>query len=139
VVLIVEDDAATREMIRRTLEQAGWTAREAENGRVALDRMRESTPELILLDLMMPEMDGFQFVGELRKKEEWRHVPVIVVTARDVTPAERLRLDGNVKKIFHKSSLDREELAREIRTVLAAERESRSRADVGNPRRETAS
>jgi signal transduction histidine kinase/CheY-like chemotaxis protein len=128
VVLIVEDDAATREMIRRTLEQAGWTAREAENGRVGLERMRESVPELILLDLMMPEMDGFQFVGELRKREEWRQVPIVVVTAKDVTPAERLRLDGNVKRIFHKSGLDREALAREIRALLEAERESRARA-----------
>jgi signal transduction histidine kinase/CheY-like chemotaxis protein len=122
-ILLVEDDAATREMIRRTLEQDGWTVCEAENGRVGLERLAESRPELILLDLMMPEMDGFEFVAELRRHEEWKGIPVVVVTARDVTPEDRIRLDGQVKKILQKGATSREELAREIRTM----------ARLGNP------
>ncbi len=116
-VLVVEDDPATREMMRRTLEQDGWQVMEAENGRVALERVGESAPALILLDLMMPEMDGFEFVAELRKNDDWRAIPIVVVTAKDVSPEDRLRLDGNVKKIFQKAALTREELAREIRTL----------------------
>jgi signal transduction histidine kinase/DNA-binding response OmpR family regulator len=116
-VLVIEDDAATREMIRRTLEQDGWTVCEAENGRVGLERLGESRPELILLDLMMPEMDGFEFVAEMRRHEQWRGIPVVVVTARDITPEDRIRLDGQVKKILQKGALSREELAREIRTM----------------------
>jgi signal transduction histidine kinase/CheY-like chemotaxis protein len=116
-ILLVEDDAATREMIRRTLEQDGWTVCEAENGRVGLQRLAESRPELILLDLMMPEMDGFEFVAEMRRHEEWKSIPVVVVTARDVTPEDRIRLDGQVKKILQKGATSREELAREIRTL----------------------
>jgi len=116
-ILVVEDDASTREMIRRTLEQDGWTVCEAENGRVGLARLAEARPELILLDLMMPEMDGFEFVAEMRRHEAWKGIPVVVVTARDITPEDRVRLNGQVKKIFQKGALSREELAREIRTM----------------------
>ncbi|MBI3932741.1 MAG: response regulator [Acidobacteria bacterium] len=116
-VLIVEDDPSTREMMRRTLEQDGWTVHEAENGRVGLERVAAQVPGLILLDLMMPEMDGFEFAAELRKNDAWRKIPVVVVTAKDVSAEERMRLDGNVKKIFQKAALTREELAREIRLL----------------------
>jgi len=116
-ILVIEDDASTREMIRRTLEQDGWTVCEAENGRVGLERLAENRPDLILLDLMMPEMDGFEFVAEMRRHAEWKGIPVVVVTARDITHEDRVRLDGQVKKIFQKGALSREELAREIRTM----------------------
>ena len=116
-ILVIEDDASTREMIRRTLEQDGWTVCEAENGRVGLERLAENRPDLILLDLMMPEMDGFEFVAELRRHAEWKGIPVVVVTARDITREDRVRLNGQVKKIFQKGALSREDLAREIRTM----------------------
>ncbi len=119
-VLVVEDDPATREMVRRTLEQDGWEVGEAENGRIALERVEAGPPALILLDLMMPEMDGFEFVSELRKNAAWRTIPVVVLTAKDITTQDRLRLDGNVKKIFQKAALTREELAREIRILARA-------------------
>ncbi len=116
-LLVVEDDAATRELVRRTLEADGWSVAEAENGRVALQRVAERMPSLILLDLMMPEMDGFEFVAELRKKPEWTGIPVVVVTAKDVTDEDRARLDGQVKRIVQKGGLSREDLAREIRRL----------------------
>jgi signal transduction histidine kinase/CheY-like chemotaxis protein len=117
-VLIVEDDDSIREMMRRSLELDGWVVREAENGKVALQRMEEQRPELILLDLMMPEMDGFEFVEVLRKNPAWIGIPVVVVTAKDLTADDRLRLDGHVKKIFQKGAMKREELARELRSVM---------------------
>ena len=68
-VLVVEDDPVMRDVLQRRLEKEGWKVIEAENGRVALERMAERRPDLILLDLMMPEMDGFQFLDEIRKRE----------------------------------------------------------------------
>ena len=127
-VLIVEDDEATREMMRRTLEQDGWTVEEAENGRVALSRVGQHAPGLILLDLMMPEMDGFEFVEMLRRNEAWRKIPIVVVTARDVSPDDKQRLDGSVKRIFPKAALTRDELAREIRMLA---RPAPDKAGVG--------
>ena len=85
-VLVVEDDPVMREMLRRRLEKEGWKVIEAENGRVALERMAERQPELILLDLMMPEMDGFQFLDEVRRQEDWHPIPVIVITAKELSP-----------------------------------------------------
>jgi signal transduction histidine kinase/DNA-binding response OmpR family regulator len=119
-VLVVEDDPSIREMMRRALEADGWQVSEAENGKVALAKVEEKRPDLILLDLMMPEMDGFEFVNALRRDEKWAGIPVVVVTAKDLTPQDRERLDGHVKKIFQKGALSREELAREIRSVTRA-------------------
>ncbi len=117
-VLVVEDDAATREMIRRALEQNGWVVREAANGRIALEALEREVPDLVVLDLMMPEVDGFEFVSELRKSETGRHLPVVVVTAKEVTPEDRARLSGQVSNILHKGSFTREELAAELRRSL---------------------
>jgi signal transduction histidine kinase/CheY-like chemotaxis protein len=116
-VLVVEDDAATRELIRRTLVAGGWNVREASNGREALTMIQRSRPDLVLLDLMMPEMDGFEFLEQLRANPEWRGIPVVVVTAKDLTPADRERLNGRVRSILQKSAYTHEELAREIRSV----------------------
>jgi signal transduction histidine kinase/DNA-binding response OmpR family regulator len=116
-VLIVEDDPDIREMMRRALEQDGWVVLEAENGKVALQKVEEKKPDLILLDLMMPEMDGFEFVTALRKNQAWSAIPVVVVTAKDLTTQDRERLEGHVKKIFQKGALSREQLAQEIRSL----------------------
>jgi CheY-like chemotaxis protein len=90
---------------------------------VALHEVSSKVPELILLDLMMPEMDGFEFVAELRRNESWRRVPVVVVTAKDLTREDRDRLDGYVRRIFQKGAFSRDELIREIRFLLQAERD----------------
>jgi CheY-like chemotaxis protein len=120
-VLVVEDDPATRDVIRRTLEQDGWRVSEAENGRVALNAVEQERPELILLDLMMPEMDGFEFVAALRRNDASRHIPVVVVTAKDLSPEDRSRLEGHVRRIFQKGAFTREELIREIRRLVPDE------------------
>jgi signal transduction histidine kinase/CheY-like chemotaxis protein len=117
-VLVVEDDDDTREMMARTLTSDGWTVRQAGNGRLALESVREVVPDLILLDLMMPEMDGFEFIAHLRETESWRRIPVVVLTARDMTPDDQLRLQGNVRRVFRKASFSREELVGEIRAAI---------------------
>jgi signal transduction histidine kinase/DNA-binding response OmpR family regulator len=117
-VLVVEDDAAALELTSRALEQDGWAVKTAENGRIALAEMTKKQPDLIVLDLMMPEMDGFQFLGELRRNEAWTQVPVVVVTAKDLSVADKLRLDGFVQRIFRKGAYRNEELLGEIRSLL---------------------
>ncbi len=117
-ILVVEDDEVTREMVRTTLEEDGWTVAEAENGRVALERIDEAKPDLILLDLMMPEMDGFDFASALRRLDKWRDVPILVMTAMDVSAEDRLRLNGHVLGILQKGSYSREALLEEIRREI---------------------
>jgi CheY-like chemotaxis protein len=119
-VLIVEDDEPTRELMRRMLEKAGWEVAEAENGRVALTKLSETRPELILLDLMMPEMDGFQFINEVRRQPEWAAIPIVIVTAMDLTPEERKRLNGSVQHILQKGSYSRDELLQEVYELVLA-------------------
>ena len=116
-VLIVEDDAPTREMLRRTLVKESWEVLEAENGRVALEKLTGLVPALILLDLMMPEMDGFEFMEELRKRADCRQVPVVVITAKDITEMDRQRLNGQVARVMQKGSFQMEDLVREVRAV----------------------
>jgi PAS domain S-box-containing protein len=119
LVLIVEDDDSTRQIIRRTLSKHGWTVAEAENGEAALERVAQHQPSLILLDLMMPKMDGFAFLEALRKQEAWRSIPVVVLTSKDLTTDERSRLTGDVEKILQKGGYGREALLREVRRVVS--------------------
>jgi len=117
-VLLIEDDDQTRDMLRRTLAKEGWQVTEAVNGRVGLDRLADDVPDLILLDLMMPEMDGFAFMQELRHRPDCRQVPVIVITAKDITGEDRKRLHGHVSRILGKAATSREQLVNEVRQVL---------------------
>ena len=91
---------------------------EATNGREALERLSGIQPGLILLDLMMPQMDGFQFVEELRKHETWRAIPIVVVTAKDLTPEDRARLNGCVEQILQKGAYNRETLLQRVRDLV---------------------
>ncbi len=113
-VLLIEDDFDTRSMVREMLEKDGWTVAEAENGLAGLTKLDQSLPDLILLDLMMPEMDGFAFTTELRRHPEWREIPILVMTAMDLTSEDRLRLNGQVLGILQKGSFSRDALLKEI-------------------------
>ena len=130
--LLVEDDADTRDVTRRILEMGGWSVVEAENGRVALERLKSFRPGAILLDLMMPEMDGFEFVEEMRKHPEWKSIPVVVVSAKDLTADDRARLKGQVGLILQKGSYSREELLRET-SALVASRVKKRRSAPAKP------
>jgi len=95
---------------------------EAENGRVALEHVARQRPSLILLDLMMPEMDGFEFIETLRRSGNPPRVPVIVITAKDLTEEDRRRLNGGVERIIQKGAATREQLLAEVRAVLAGQK-----------------
>jgi signal transduction histidine kinase/DNA-binding response OmpR family regulator len=118
-VLVVDDDVEVRQLFRRMLEPEGYTVVEAPNGRVALESLRAISPSVILLDLMMPEMDGFEFVAEFRRHEPWRAIPIVVVTAKDLSHDDRARLNGHVEKILQKGTHGREQLLAEVRDLVA--------------------
>ncbi len=111
-VVVVDDDPATRDVLRRTLGREGWTVAEAEDGYEALALLERSTPPpaVVVLDLMMPGMDGFQVLEAIRRSGTWREVPVVVVTAKDLTRDELLWLRTNAEDVFQKSSYNRREL-----------------------------
>jgi GAF domain-containing protein/CheY-like chemotaxis protein len=119
-VLVVDDDAEARALLRRMLEREGHRIVEAEHGRAALRRLESTRPSLILLDLMMPEMDGFEFLDELRRSTDGADIPVVVVTAKALTEDDRRRLNGSVERILQKGSMTRETLLAEVRRLVAA-------------------
>ena len=121
-VLIIEDDATQRERIRSWLEPQNWSLIEADNGRVALDRLSECIADVILLDLMMPEMDGFQFVAEMQKHPMWIQIPIIVVTARDLTVEDHARLNSGIEVVLRKESFRPTTLIESIRRVVTQSR-----------------
>ncbi|PZO81314.1 MAG: hybrid sensor histidine kinase/response regulator [Mesorhizobium amorphae] len=127
-VLVVEDDADTRQRLQTFLARENWTVTEAENGRIGLDKAEARRPDLVLLDLNMPEMDGFTFLRNFRSQPASADVPVIVMTARDLSAAERAELKGNAARVIEKGSLALGDLANQLRRF----RTNRPAAD-GNP------
>jgi CheY-like chemotaxis protein len=117
-VLVVEDDPASREMLTRLLGNAHCQVSIARNGVEALQQLTATKPDLMLLDLMMPEMDGFEVVSAMRNDDRWRAIPIVVITAKDLTDTDRARLNGNVAKIFRKGTIGRDELLRELGGLL---------------------
>jgi GAF domain-containing protein/CheY-like chemotaxis protein len=112
LALLVDDDEVVRRSVRQALEPIGWQVTEAENGQLAVDALDAARPDVIILDLMMPKMDGFEFLDELRSRPHWRDLPVVVITAKDLTDADRDRLNGGVERIIQKS--DRDEMLRHL-------------------------
>ncbi|HSP14791.1 MAG TPA: response regulator [Thermoanaerobaculia bacterium] len=117
-VLVIDDEPLARSLTRTMLEKEGWSVSEASNGIEALKSMERERPRLIYLDLMMPEMDGFAFAIEVRRRPEWRDIPIIVVTAQDLTAEDRRRLNGHVETILQKEGDSRESLLAHVRDLL---------------------
>lgn len=117
-ILVVEDDPGIREMLCRQLKKDNFRVIEAENGKEALGKIEKYTPKLILSDLMMPEMDGFELVHQIRQHEQWRDIPVIVLTAKNITFEDRQKLNGKVSQIFEKGSYQRSILFDEVSRLL---------------------
>jgi signal transduction histidine kinase/DNA-binding response OmpR family regulator len=119
VVLILEDHIETRMLLRRGVEKAGLRAIEAADGREGLQRLSEVAPAVILMDLMMPGMDGFEFLEELRAQARWRSIPVIVITSKDLSQEEWRQLNQVAQKVMQKGTYSREELSEEIEMLIS--------------------
>ena len=121
-VLVVDDDAATRGMLRRTLTREGWRVGEAANGRRGIALLERSRPALVLLDLMMPEMDGFQVLEAMRREEAWRDIPVVIITAKDLSREEAEWLKGRAETVLQKGLYDRAELIGLLHRMITGRR-----------------
>ncbi|MCK5719720.1 MAG: response regulator [Thiomargarita sp.] len=120
LVMLVEDDTFIRETVAEMVKNVGWRVFKAENGQVALDHINNKQPALILLDLMMPVMNGFEFLSHLRQNEKWNQVPVVVLTSTHLTAEEQAKLQSNaVETIFQKQDYSRDDLLEYIHTLIS--------------------
>ncbi|MEM9693773.1 MAG: response regulator, partial [Myxococcota bacterium] len=113
-VLVVDDDEGSRELMRRALRVGGHRVVEAEDGALGLAALREERPDLILLDLMMPNLDGFTFLERIRGEEDHKDIPVIVVTAKELSASERRHLEGAAQQVIQKGGVGSQDLMRAV-------------------------
>ena len=119
-VMLIEDDATSRDVLCRQLKREGWHITEAVNGRDALVKLsHEHLPAVIILDLIMPQMDGFEFIQQLQAEAQWRMIPVVVITSKDLTQSERKQLNGYIEHIFQKGDYNRRAFLKKVRSLLA--------------------
>jgi threonine synthase len=118
-IVLVEDTLEARRLIRRILQSQGnFTILEAENGREGLNLIQRELPDLVVLDLMMPEMDGFAVIEALRANPETATIPVIVATAKELTPDEKNRLSGHIQALMQKGDFLNDEFLEEVKSLL---------------------
>jgi len=117
-VAIVDDEPDVRKLIRRILQSQGnYALVEAANGKDAVDLIIQERPNLILLDLMMPDMDGFSVMDILQSRSETREIPIIVITAKELTPAEKNRLKGRIQSLMQKGNFLSDDLLDEVKSL----------------------
>ncbi|HEC84578.1 MAG TPA: response regulator [Thioploca sp.] len=118
LVMVVDDDKITRESLTGLLESQNWRVFQAENGQIALEHLENKKPALILLDLNMPVMDGFEFIAHLQQHEKWRSIPVMVLTARKLNAEEQAHLNQHTETIFKKEAYNQEELIQHLHQLI---------------------
>lgn len=126
LVMVVDDEPKMREITCRQLQKAGWEVIEAENGVQALEKIADYAPDLIVVDLMMPEMDGFEFIEQLRQHPQWESLPILVLTAKELSQREREQLQGSVRQIFQKGAYDRDIFLSEVYNLVSTETSDRA-------------
>lgn len=104
--------------MRTMLQREGWRVMEAKDGAEGLCALETATPAVVLLDLLMPNMDGFEFSVQLRRRPQWQNIPVIVLTAKDLTAEDVQRLNGHVARVLSKNAFTRDELIQELRRAV---------------------
>jgi CheY-like chemotaxis protein len=108
------------DLARQILEDEPYEVTAAADGQEALEAVSQKRPDVILLDLLMPGMDGFSVIEHLQQDPRTRHIPVIVLTAKMLTAAEHTMLEQRVRKVIEKLGLDRDASLRELRSLLQA-------------------
>ncbi len=129
-MLVVDDEPAAVDLITQLLEDEGYQIKGVYSGEEALSVLETEVPDIILLDLLMPEMDGFEVIERIKAKEDWRDIPIVVVTAKDLTDSDWQFLRQRVGKIIRKSGLDRETLVGEVQGLLREYTASRKEGSV---------
>ena len=117
--LIIDDDPSSDDLLRPVLEAEGWAVSSARDGDEGLRKVGELSPDLVLLDLVMPGKNGFEVAAEMQLNPAWRTIPVVVMTAKDLTPEERIRLDGLVGRVLQKGPGSARALLRAIHEIPA--------------------
>ena len=117
-ILIIEDDAINRQALKRILKKDGWNVLEAIDGPSAFDLLgSQEVPDLILLDIILPSMNGFEFISRLKQNQNWKNIPILVNSAKELTLEEKSRLQGDIVKVIKKGDVTCSELLYEIRRV----------------------
>jgi len=119
-ILIVDDEAFIRENLERILEEDGYHPLSTDNGDDAIREVGESDVDLVLLDLMMPVMNGFEFLHTLRKHEAWQRVPVVVLTAMELDERELADLDRHVETVIRKAETSPQSILEHIRHAIGS-------------------
>jgi len=117
-ILIIEDETPMRTALKDVVENEGYRAITAADGASGLKRAVEEKPDLILLDVMMPVMDGFEFLATMRQDDAMANIPVVVVTAKDLTEAEHRILNGSAAAVIQKNSMDQQALLQKICSAI---------------------
>ena len=117
-VLVVDDDAAAREVTCTALEREDVGVIQAGDGKQALELLARVTPQIILLDLMMPVMDGFEFLEALKERPEWQAIPVVVITSKDLSDADHERLNGKVRNVIGKGNYTESDMLKMLQRVV---------------------
>ena len=117
-VLVVDDEASAVDLLTQILQEEGYHVKGVCNGKEALDVLETKPQDIILLDLLMPEMDGFEVIQKIKAHHDWCNIPIIVVTAKDLTDKEWNILNKSVDSIIQKSGLSEDHLMDEIQTLL---------------------
>jgi threonine synthase len=118
-ILVVDDHADDRALLRRMIEsQEGLEVVEAAGGQEAIELVKEIHPHIIILDLMMPEVDGFAVLEAVKSDAVTRSIPVIVVTAKELTPEDHQRLNHRAEVLVNKGVLEQEELLEDVAAAL---------------------
>ncbi|HDQ35088.1 MAG TPA: response regulator, partial [Chloroflexi bacterium] len=128
-VLVVDDNPDDRKLLRRYLEEAGYSVEEAPDGAAAISKIHDWLPDLVVLDLMMPEVDGFAVIENLKSSAVTSKIPVVVVTAKELTADERALLQQRVESLLQKGLFDQERLLQDV--AIALERLAPPAKDAG--------
>lgn len=131
-VLVVDDDGDLRALMASQLTRDGWQVVTAADGRAGLAAVGEHRPRLILLDLMMPELDGFGFLRLLRTRPEWYDIPVVVLTAKDVTADDFRQLAGQADRVVQKAGLSFSDLSALLTTLYGADPAEHQHGGLGS-------
>jgi CheY-like chemotaxis protein len=117
-ILIVDDHEDFALAFKALLSQDGFNVKVATSGRQALDTLKESLPALMLLDLVMPGMDGFEVVRQLQQNEKWKRIPVVILTGKDLTQEDQQKLDSHITEFLRKDAFSTTEISKTIKRIL---------------------